>query len=338
MKTKAYLREFLQNGTARKEKFPNFDTPMLATLTKDYFDDPEWIYERKLDGIRGLVYKKEKNVRLLSRNEQDLGATFPEIREAASALSEEDFIADGELVTFDKRVSSFSRLQDRLPIRDNPSEAVTSPKVYLYIFDLLFYHDVSVEKVPLLGRKSLLRKGFTRSDPFRLTAYRREAGKKFLQEACQKGWEGLIAKNENSTYTHGRSRQWLKFKCTNGQELVIGGFSEPRGERIGFGALLVGYYSHGKLQYAGKVGTGFDDEFLGKWREKLDRIASSKSPFENFSNDRNGRYHWVQPKYVGEFSFMEWTDKNKLRHPSFLGIRYDKDPREVKKESADENS
>lgn len=323
---------------AEKAVFPGFISPMLATLTDDYFDDPEWIYERKLDGIRCLLLKEGNNVRLMSRNKKDLSATFPEIVERVSSLSSQDMVADGELVAFVGNLTSFSSLQDRLPIRTDKSEAANSPPVFLYLFDLPYFDGYSLEKLPLKNRKKALKKNLSWADPFRYTQHRRELGKKYLELACSKGWEGLIAKQGTSSYIHGRSRQWLKFKCSNHQELVIGGFTEPEGQRSGFGALLVGYYKNGKLQYAGKVGTGFDDTFLKTWRKKFDRIAASGSPFENYSDHKNGSNHWIQPKYVGEFRFTEWTKGNKLRHPSFLGMRYDKDAEKVKKETPDEIS
>lgn len=333
MKPQQRLKSLTEQGLAIQSDFPGFKPLMLATLTKEYFDYADWIYERKLDGIRCLLLKNGKKISLISRNAKELNATFPEICSQVSRLSDKNFIADGELVAFKGAVTSFSRIQDRLPIKNSPAEAPQSPKVFLYLFDLLYFDGYAIEEAPLLARKQLLRDGLSWGDPFRYSSYRRENGIKYLQSACAKGWEGLIAKDGKSKYTHGRSRDWQKFKCSNRQELVIGGFTEPEGDRAGFGALLVGFYKDGSFRYAGKVGTGFTDDFLLKWRKKLDGIQTEVSPFTDFSKNFSKNIHWVKPRYVGEFSFTEWTKNDRLRHPSFIGMRYDKDPTDITKET-----
>jgi DNA ligase D-like protein (predicted ligase) len=318
---------------AERKSFPGFVKPMLATLTDDYFNDPEWIYERKLDGERCLILIENPKVSIYSRNEQNLNDTYPELIETLNEEGYPDVIMDGEIVTFDGKVTSFSKLQDRMKIKDAEEAKDSEVKVYLYLFDILYYESYSLTKVQLKKRKKILKKVINWEDPIRFVSHRNEAGKEYHDEACQKGWEGVIAKDGNSKYVHGRSKKWLKFKCGKGQELVIGGFTEPEGERVGFGALLVGFYKNDSLQYAGKVGTGYDDEFLLEWREKFDEIEQDSSPFENFQDDKDGDNHWVKPKYVGQFDFTEWTDNNKLRHPRFIGMRQDKDPQEVTKET-----
>ena len=165
----------------------------------------------------------------------------------------------------------------------------------------------------------------------RLTKFRKKEGEKFHRQACQKGWEGIIAKDIKSQYVHSRSKKWLKFKCVNRQELVIGGYTEPQGERIGFGALLVGYYEKGKLCYAGKVGTGYDDETLKKMHQKMKKMERKTNPFDDEVKENN--VHWLRPKLVGEFGFTEWTKDNKLRHPRFIGLRDDKKAKKVRKET-----
>ena len=164
----------------------------------------------------------------------------------------------------------------------------------------------------------------------RYTPHRNERGEAYLEEACGKGWEGLIAKDARSKYEHRRSRKWLKLKCVNRQELVIGGFTEPRGSREGFGALLVGHYAHGRLRYAGKVGTGYDEDTLERLGARLRRLERSSSPFAG--EIREDGAHFVRPELVGEFGFTEWTGEGKLRHPRFLGLRTDKRPRDVRRE------
>lgn len=305
---------------------------MLATLTEDYFDDPDWIYERKLDGVRVLVVKEGPEVKLYSRNQKLITDTYPELEGPCSKLSSKSLIADGEIVAFDGNVTSFSKLQQRMQVKDRKKAEHLSPKVYLYLFDLIYFDKYDLTKLALRSRKKLLSGLLEMKDRIRYTSHRNETGKVYHEEACRKGWEGVIAKDASAAYVHSRSKKWLKFKCAAGQELVIGGFTEPEGSRKGFGALLMGYYDNGDFKYAGKVGTGYDDEFLETWRPRLDKIERETSAFSNYDDKKGGKNHWVRPKYVAEIGFTEWTNDNKLRHPRFLGIRNDKKPEDVVKE------
>lgn len=314
-------------------KFPGFKTPMLATLTDDYFDDPNWIYERKLDGVRCLVCIQNGKVNLFSRNENDISSTYPELKNALKESNYPNLIIDGEIVAFDGKVTSFSRLQSRMQLKDSAKIKATTTKVFLYVFDILYYQDSDLTQVPLRSRKKVLKKVLNWTTPIRYVVHKNEYGKTFLEQACVDSWEGIIAKNSTSAYVHSRNKNWLKFKCSLGQELVIAGFTDPEGERVGFGALLVGFYKGKDLYYAGKVGTGFDDQFLKIWRKKFDAITQTNSPFVDFIVDKK-HIHWLQPLYVGQFGFSEWTKTNKLRHPRFLGMRDDKDPKKVIKETA----
>lgn len=167
----------------------------------------------------------------------------------------------------------------------------------------------------------------------RLPKKKNEAGEEYFNEACQKSWEGLIAKRVSSPYVHKRSSHWRKFRCSNQQEFIIGGYTDPEGERIGFGALLIGYYEDDKLCYAGKVGTGFDDETLRRLHEQLSAIERKTPPFDDEDLPHKG-VHWVSPELVGQIAFTEWTQENKLRHPRYLGLRRDKEPEAVVKEQA----
>ena len=317
---------------AEKKSFPRFEKPMFATLTDDYFDDPEWIYERKLDGERCLVFVEAGRVSFFSRNNQILNNTYPELVDAIAQEDYPNLILDGEIVAFNGKNTSFSKLQNRINLKDPTEARASKVTVYIYFFDIIYYENFSLKKLPLRQRKKILKEAIKWRDPIRFVSHQNEQGIAYHREACQKGWEGIIAKDGNSNYESGRSKSWLKFKCTKGQELVIGGFTEPEGERVGFGALLVGFYKGGKLQYAGKVGTGYDDDFLTEWRRKFEKIEQDFSPFENFKDDKGGNNHWIEPKYVGEFGFTEWTKNNRLRHPRFMGMRYDKEPKEVIKE------
>ena len=304
---------------------------MRATLTDERFSDPDWIFERKLDGERVLVFRQGKRVRLLSRNKKLLNNTYPELVDAYRKQPNGNFIVDGEVVAFQGRISSFSRLQGRMKITD-PEEARKSRiAIYHYLFDLLFLDGHDTTRLPLRDRKKLLRKVIKFTGPLRFSAHRSEKGEKFYKEACKAGLEGLIAKNAKGEYVHSRSRDWLKFKCVNEQEVVIGGYTDPKGSRVGFGALLVGYYKGKRLKYAGMVGTGYDDELLRDLGKKLRKIEKGDPPFSKDSLPKKN-VHWVKPKLVGQVGFTEWTGAGKLRHPRFKGLRRDKKPKDVIRE------
>lgn len=306
--------------------------PMLAKLTHDEFSSKNWIYERKLDGVRCIVYKDGKNVKIFSRNKNSMNSTYPALVKAIEALGEQKFIADGEIVAFKGKLTSFSELQKRMNLRDPDKVKGHNTAVYYYLFDLLHIEDLNLTELPLLERKKILRKRINFKDPLRFTAHRKEKGLEFLEEACIKKWEGLIAKKADSKYVSSRSPNWLKFKCSNQQEFVIGGYTKPSGSRIGFGALLLGYYHNGDLLYAGKVGTGFNDEFLADMHVKMKKLEIDKPEFFNSKEIKSRNVHWIKPRLVGQVSFTEWTKDNKLRHPSFLGLRDDKEAKEVVKE------
>jgi len=316
---------------AKKKKIPAKTSPMLATLTDKRFSSDDWIYERKLDGERCLAILRKKGVKLISRNFRNLNDTYPELVEAFEKTGESGIIVDGEIVAFDSKVTSFSRLQDRMKIKSAEKARQSDVSVYFYIFDVLYAEGYDVTALPLKYRKKILKSLFSYHDPLRLTGYRRGEGVAYYKTACRKGWEGIIAKDFDSRYLHKRSRDWLKFKCVNRQELVIGGYTDPQGERVGLGALLVGYYEDGKLRYAGKVGTGYDRETLRDLSNRLSQLERKTSPFADDGPDSKN-IHWVTPKLVAEFGFTEWTDKHRLRHPRYIGLRDDKKAKDVRRE------
>lgn len=315
----------------QEQELPEWTSPMLATLTDEPFSDPGWIYERKLDGVRVLTFRNDSQVRLLSRNRKAQNDRYPELV-AAMAGQAGSFIVDGEVVAFEGDVTSFSKLQRRSQLQDPEEARASDVEIFYYVFDLLHLNGYDITGVALRQRKNLLREALDYDDPIRYTTHRNEDGEAFLKEACESGWEGLIAKDATSTYAHSRSRSWLKLKCVHQQELVIGGFTDPQGERIGFGALLVGYYEDDELRYAGKVGTGYDDETLRQLRDRLDGLERKTPPFADADAIADGGIHWVTPKLVGEVGFTEWTEDGKLRHPRFLGLRDDKAPGDVVRE------
>jgi bifunctional non-homologous end joining protein LigD len=314
-----------------KRKQPSWTDPMLATLTDKRFSDKGWIYERKFDGERCLAFRKGRGVRLLSRNKKGLNDTYPELVDALKKQKSTDFVVDGEIVAFKGNVTSFERLQQRMKTKDPEEARKSRVAVFFYIFDLVYLEGRDTARLSLESRKRLLKDALSFSDPLRFVIHRRENGEAYYREACKKGWEGVIAKDAGSQYIHSRSKSWLKFKCVNRQELVIGGYTDPEGERIGFGALLVGYYERRDLKYAGKVGTGYDDETLRSLKSRLQSLKRKTPPFRGGRLPRKG-IHWVTPKLVGQFGFTEWTNDGKLRHPRFLGLRRDKDPEDVVRE------
>jgi DNA ligase D-like protein (predicted ligase) len=311
---------------------PSSVIPMLATLTEDRFSDPNWIFERKWDGVRCLAFRSASGaVRLRSRNDQVMDGTYPEVAEAVAAQADVALLLDGEVVAFDGRRTSFERLQGRLGISRANEARSTGIAVYYYVFDLLHVDGQDVRGLPLRDRKRLLRQAVRFADPLRFTTHRNEAGEEEYRKACARGDEGVIAKRADSPYRSGRSGDWLKFKCVRDQELVVGGYTAPKGSRVAFGALLVGYYDGTDFVYAGKVGTGFDAKTL---RDLYDRMTSLQRPTSPFDRGRvrERDVHWVEPKLVAEIGFTEWTRDGLLRHPRYLGLRTDKSASEVVRE------
>ncbi|HEY3273086.1 MAG TPA: non-homologous end-joining DNA ligase [Methanocella sp.] len=309
---------------------PEWEDPMLAMLTHNYFSDPGWVYDRKLDGARCITYRKGDEIGLMSRTRHEMSVSFPEIREAFAALPPGDYVLDGEIVAFRDDETDFQMLQPRLGVI-NPDEArATGIPVFYYLFDILYFDGYDVTQLWLTSRKSVLKGMLPYRDPLRFIESRRGDGLAYFKEACGKGWEGLIAKRAESPYQHRRSEDWLKFKCINQQEFVIGGFTDPHGKRIGLGALLLGYYDHGRLRYAGKVGTGFSDMTLKELIIKLKRLEIDISPFDEEVNEKE--VHWVRPELVAEIGFENWTREGRLRQPRYRGLRYDKNPKDVVRE------
>jgi DNA ligase D-like protein (predicted ligase) len=315
-------------GQLEQRPFPDRIDPMLAELSHQVFSDPDWIFERKLDGERCVAFRQGDQVKLHSRNHQSLNATYPEIVSALAQQPLDCFVVDGEIVAFEGKVTSFSRLQQRMQIDDAETAWQSGVTVYYYLFDLLYLDGWDVMAVPLRDRKQLLKRTLDFQDPLRLRSHRNESGADYYKEACRNHWEGLIAKDARSPYRQTRSSAWQKFKCSNRQEFVIGGYTDPEGERIGFGAILIGYYQLGNLRYAGKVGTGFDDDTLHRLHQQFQSLKQAKSPFAINEMSRKG-VHWLAPKLVAQIEFSEWTEDSKLRHPRFLGLRRDKAPNDI---------
>jgi DNA ligase D-like protein (predicted ligase) len=298
----------------RPADYARVPAPMLATLTERRFSDPDWLFERKLDGVRAIVVRDgAAGPNLWSRNEKSMNAGYPELVAALADRAPTRFVADGEIVAFDGRQTSFAKLQARIHLTRPGDIERTGVRVYLYLFDLLAIGDADIRRLPLRDRKRMLRRVFDFGGPLRYTPHRNTDGETYYRQACERGWEGLIAKRADSTYTEGRSTDWLKFKCVREQEFVIGGFTEP-------------------MRYAGKVGTGYDTALLRSMRAQLESRERPTSPFAD--PVREPRVHWVRPDLVGEVGFSEWTTDGRLRHPRFLGLRNDKPADQVVREVA----
>jgi DNA ligase D-like protein (predicted ligase) len=312
------------------ETEPGWRAPMLATLTQRPFSSAGWLFERKLDGVRAICSRAGDTPTLWSRNHNVLNDSYPEIVDALAQRGGSHFVADGEIVAFDGAQTSFATLQPRIHLTDRRRILASGVRVYYYLFDLLVFDHADATPLPLRQRKQLLRKAFDWGDPLRYSNHRNTSGEEFFAHACAHGWEGVIAKRADAPYRPGRSTDWLKFKCVKDQEFVVGGFTEPRGSRIGFGALLVGYYDDGRLRYAGKVGTGYSEATLRKLSAALGELERGRSPFSEPVPERGPR--WVEPTLVVAVRFSEWTNDGKLRHPRFVGVREDKPAREVVRE------
>jgi len=301
---------------------------MLATLVKppDHYRSSrpgDWQYERKLDGLRCVAVRNGDRVDLFSRNELSFNARFPEVVAALAALPATRLVVDGELVVFDGDQTSFSLLQSS----PHPTHLTYG------LFDLLHVDGHDTTGLALTERQALLAAAIGEGHaPLTLVKPLGGGPAELLDRACAAGWEGLVAKRVTSTYHSGRSPDWIKLKCTASQELVIGGWTDPNRSRVGLGALLVGYYDDDhRLRYAGKVGTGFSNELLRSLHADLLAREIPTSPFADTVRQKGA--HWVRPEMVAEVAFTEWTGDGRLRHPSFQGLRPDKDAGDVRRET-----
>ena len=274
----------------RMSSFPEWLTPMAATLTQERFSGPEWIFERKFDGIRLLAYKKGSDVQLFSRNH--LPQNLPAVQRAVEQLPHHELILDGEITW-------------------------RGGKLEYHVFDIMWIDGRNVTELPLEDRRELL-VSLPFGAPMNRVALIEDASP--WERAQREGWEGVIAKRRGSIYEHRRSKQWLKMKCELSETFVVGGFTDPQGKRVGLGALLVGYYKDDDFVFAGKIGTGFDTKLLLDLRERLDQLEIAKAPFTKAIGLPRLRAHWVEPKIKVQVGFIEWTTHGKLRHPRLLAV------------------
>lgn len=316
---------------ARKAHLPDIMPFQLATLTDRSPIGDEWLNEIKLDGFRMQCRIEKGKAQLLTRTGQDWTHRFPDVAQAAAHLSVQTALLDGELVALqpDGR-SSFQLLQRAL------SEGAEATLAY-YAFDLLYLDGYDISSASLETRKDILKRlldPMPSDDAVRYSDHVVGGGAAFYEAACRLGLEGMIAKRRAAPYRPGRGGDWLKVKCLQRQEFVIGGYTDPSGSRTGFGALLLGVYEEHRLVYAGRVGTGFNTGLLKTLGARLKRLQQPEIPFHNRVPGPLRDVHWVRPELVAEIAFTEWTSEGVLRHPSFQGLREDKQPTDVKREIA----
>jgi bifunctional non-homologous end joining protein LigD len=308
---------------ATRDRLPVLTSVMLATLVKEPFDDDDWLFEIKWDGYRAIcTVDEDGTLTLTSRNALDLLKRFPQMAGLADAFSSVPIEVDGEICKLDAHGrSSFQQLQDAAKTK--------APLIYV-AFDLIYADGRDLREEPLESRKALLQQLVRNDDLVLYSKHIAGKGKALFALARKRGLEGIVAKRRDSTYQERRSRDWLKIKAHLEQEFVIGGWTDPRGSRTGFGSLLLGVYEKGKLAYTGNVGTGFNERVLRELHATLKKLARKTSPFAQGDVLRGA--HWVEPKLVAEVRFAEWTRDGLVRQAAFLGVRADKGAKDVVRE------
>lgn len=308
---------------------------MLATLLDHPFDDPNWLFEIKWDGVRAIATVfEEKKPTITSRTGKDLLVQFPELSQLARAFTRWPVIVDGEIVALDDEGrSSFQRLQQRLNRRSPDPRLIKAVPIVYTVFDLLYADEMDLRATPLLDRKALLERRLRkRATHTLLSRHILAKGKELYRFAKRRSLEGIIGKRIDSPYVERRTQLWVKIKTHLEQECVIGGWTEPRGSRAYFGALLLGLYDRDGLHYVGHVGTGFNHDLLEQVMHALRPLETAQCPFLEKPKS-NSPAHWVKPKLVAEVKFAEWTQEGIMRVPVFVGLRHDKDPRECVRET-----
>ncbi|MGH9814454.1 MAG: DNA ligase D [Candidatus Acidiferrales bacterium] len=318
---------------ARKAPMPDSLEPMLAQLADNPFSDPQWLFEIKWDGWRTLAWIRKGKLELRARSGRTITAQYPDLSELPEHVDAEQAILDGEIVVLepDGR-SSFDRLQQRMNMSKPSEKQLRENPVMCYLFDLLYLDGYDLRDVPLLQRKRLLHQRLSPGGRFRYSDHMPEKGRELYDLAKAQGLEGILGKHIQSTYSGKRSSAWLKFKITQQLDAVVGGWTEPRGSRSHFGALLLGLYEGKALKFIGGVGTGFDGEKLASIFAKLKPLASEKCPFD-VKPQYKEKCYWAEPKLVASLRYGEWTGEGHIRHPVFLRMRDDADPRHCIREA-----
>jgi bifunctional non-homologous end joining protein LigD len=320
---------------AKRVVMPGVIHPMLATLVDQPFSNPDWLFETKWDGVRAICFIKQGKARFVSRNQNDLTAQYPELANIADYVDASQVVLDGEIVALDdKGVSRFQLLQPRLG-RKHSSEIkrlAAKSRIAYYVFDLLYLDGFDLTGCQLLDRKTRLERTLKSAHNVRYSDHIIAAGKEFFKEVARIPLEGVVAKRIESRYVQKRSSAWLKIKTIQESEVVVGGYTEPRHSRSHFGALVVGLYRDGQLQYVAHVGTGFNQQSLKQLYQIMQPLKTKRSPFV-VEPQTNEPAQWIKPQLVAQVKFSEWTIDQHLRHPVFLGLRDDKKPAQCTFES-----
>lgn len=330
----AAIRERIAALGAPRRAVPATQPVMLATLAERPFSGKGWLFEPKYDGVRVLASRQGNTIDLYARSAQVITMRYPELLKPLRALPLDAFLIDGEIVALDERgTPSFERLQARMGLTHprDVEQAVSAVPVVAIFFDCLALDGHDLRRVPLLARKEHLRLLLPPVGILRYGDHVLEQGEAFFDAASAQRLEGIVAKQTESVYVGGRSRDWIKVKCQRRQEFVIGGYTDPQGGRMYFGALHLGVYEGPRLVYVSKVGTGFDERFLKNLWDQLQPLRRPSSPFATGTPPGRG-HHWVEPTLVCEVRFTEWTQGGGIRHPVFLGLRTDKRPEECRRE------
>jgi bifunctional non-homologous end joining protein LigD len=321
----------------RPASMPSVVHPMLATSIEKPFDGDDWLFEIKWDGYRSVAFVQNGALRLVSRNQNDMTALYPELKDLPKFVHAKQVVLDGEVVALDEQGRpSFSLMQQRTGIRHGRFRAPgrTEVPVLYYAFDLIYLDGFDLRKVDLEQRKELLKKIVAADDHVRYSDHEVARGKALFALASKTGLEGIVAKRRNSCYEERRSREWLKIKITRELECVVGGYTDPEGSREYFGSIVLGLYDgNGRLVHVGQAGTGFDRKMLADAWKLLHQLETKTNPFYGEVEVPRLKVHWIKPELVAEIRFTEWTHETseggpKLRAPVFLGLREDKDPKE----------
>jgi bifunctional non-homologous end joining protein LigD len=315
---------------ARAARMPAVIHPMLATLVDEPFSDPQWIFETKWDGFRSVCFLQGEDVRLMSRNQIEMTPQYPELSGLAKQFKAKEAIIDGEIVALDAQgMPRFQLLQPRVGRKGGLEALRGKGQIVYYAFDLLYYDGYDLTACALVDRKALLETILRPAAFVKYAEHIEDEGDLFFKEIQKFHLEGMIAKRAASPYVQKRSADWLKVKTVQRSEVVIGGYTKPRGARSHFGALVVGLYRDHKLHYVAHTGGGFNEKTLAKIFKLLQPLKTNESPFA-LKPKTNEPVQWVKPRLVAEVKFSEWTADERMRHPVFLGLREDKKPEQCR--------
>lgn len=315
---------------ARPRSMPEIIHPMLATLVDEPFSGPEWIFETKWDGFRSVCFIKNGHAQFVSRNQIEMTPNYPELRNIARQIAAKEAIIDGEIVALDEKgMPRFQLLQPRVGRKSGIESLRGKGQIVYFVFDLLYRDGYDLMPCPLIERKAMLEQILRPASFVKFSEHIEGEGERFFKEIEKFHLEGMMAKRAASPYVQKRSSDWLKVKTVLRSEVVIGGYTQPRGMRAYFGALVVGLYRGKDLHYVAHTGGGFNEKTLAKIFKLMQPLKSDQSPFVQ-KPKTNEPVQWLKPKLVAEVKFSEWTADERMRHPIFVGLRDDKKPEDCR--------